>query len=88
MNRLHITIFALLLLLGQWGSFDHAYHQHDSGEVCDFCLSAQALDHAISASTPLVFATSFQIFQPRSHQLHTSDNSFHYFTARAPPRFI
>ena len=88
MNRLHITIFALILLLGQWGSFDHAYHQHDSGEACDYCLSAQALDHAITPAMPFVFAPSFQQFQPEPIWKHISNSSVRYYAVRAPPRFI
>lgn len=88
MNRLHLTIFALLLLLGQWGSFDHAYHEHDSGEACDYCLSAQALDHAITPAIQFVFTPSFEEFQPHLTKQNLSSNTVRYYAARAPPRFL
>jgi len=88
MNRLHLTIFALILLLGQWGNIDHAYHEHDSGEVCDFCLSAQALDHAITPAIQCVFAPSFHQTLSQQVQGYVSANGARYYAARAPPRFI
>lgn len=88
MNRLYLTIFAFILLLGQWGSFDHAYHQHDTGEVCDYCLSAQALDHAIVPAIQFVFTPSFEEFQPDLTKQHTSSSRVRYYAARAPPRFL
>ncbi len=88
MNRLHITIFAVILLFSQWGSADHVYHLHDSAEVCDYCLSAHALDHAISSVTQYVFTPSFQQFQPELLWMPVSSNDIHYYSVRAPPRFI
>lgn len=88
MNRLTPTIFAFILLLGQWGSFDHAYHQHDTGEVCDFCLSAQVLDHAIAPAIHFVFTPSFEVFQANLTKQLSANSTARYYAARAPPRFI
>lgn len=88
MHRLHITLFALIILLGQWGGIDHAYHEHDTGEVCDFCLSAQALDNAITPALQFVFTPSFHQFQPELVLGYVSKNNARYYAARAPPPFI
>lgn len=88
MKRLYIPVFVLVLLLTQWGSLAHDYHIHDSGEGCDYCLSAHALDYAISPSGQHFFESSFSQLQPEKVWLRTSKNGFHYYIARAPPRFI
>jgi len=88
MSRLYITVLALILLLGQWSSIDHAYHQHDSAEACDYCLSAQTLDHAATPATLFVFAPSFKVFKSDLISELTFKSHFRYFAARAPPRFI
>ena len=88
MKRLPLIIFTLILLLGQWGSLDHAYHEHNSGENCDFCISAKSLDHAVSTSISLVFSQSCH--QCFSEQINKSITKIdiHYYIARAPPFFI
>jgi hypothetical protein len=88
MKHLYIPILVLVLLLTQWGSLDHDYHVHDSGESCDYCLSAHALDHAVTPTLLNIFESSFIQFQ--SHQLSevVSKKSFRYYAVRAPPRFI
>ena len=88
MNRLHITIFALILLLSQWGNIDHVYHLHDSAAACDYCLSAHVLDHAIVPTASIVFTPSFHQLRLESAGLTVSRNNFRYYPVRAPPRFI
>lgn len=88
MNRLYMPIFVLFLLLAQWGSFDHAYHMHDSGDVCDYCLTAQALDHAATPTIQLVFVPSYHLTRAEQAWGYVSINRARYFEARAPPRFI
>ena len=88
MNRLYMPVFVLLILLAQWGSLNHAYHVHESGDVCDYCLSAQALDHVITSTIQFVFASSFQQFQSEQMREDASIQSVRYYAVRAPPRFI
>ena len=88
MNRLHITFLALLLLLGQWGSFDHLHHAHDSGEVCDYCLQAQGLDHAVVPVTQHIAVKFSHQSQPAQVYASTSDSPLRYYSVRAPPRSI
>lgn len=88
MNRLHITVFAVILLFSQWGSADHVYHEHDAAEACVYCLSAQALDHAIASATPPVFPPSFQQFQPELLCMSVFSIDILHYSVRAPPRFI
>ena len=88
MKRLHFTILAITLLLSQWGSIDHLYHAHQSGEVCDYCVSAQPLENAVNSgesSIVVVKATSVQADQTQT----TYAESFtRHYAARAPPRLI
>lgn len=88
MKRLHFIILTAILLLSQWGSIDHVYHEHIAGEVCDFCISAQPLDNAVSSSfqsTPLAKQTQKPVVLA---QELTSKSIARYYAARAPPRLI
>lgn len=88
MKHLHLIILAVTLLLSQWGSIDHVYHDHKSGEVCDYCLSAQPLDEAVTSSfqsTPLIKQTQ----RPEVlAQESISKSVTRCYAVRAPPRFI
>lgn len=90
MKQLFLTFLAIFIILGQQGSFEHAYHDHDHdmGEVCDYCLSGKSLDHlainslqSIAPTFDLQWKNAFVL--PVIYKSHTS-----YFAARAPPRFI
>jgi len=90
MKRLHLIILALFLLLGQLSGFDHFSHDHDheSGEVCDYCLSAQSLDHAVTVSSSLLVADHKPHWQSESVKSFIANNSIRFYAVRAPPRFI
>lgn len=88
MKRLHLIFLTLFLLLGQLGSLDHVYHEHESGEVCDYCLGAQSLDHAVTVSHTSVTPISIsQSLHELTHEFFPGKTS-RYYAARAPPRFI
>ena len=88
MNRLHITALVLVLLLSQWGSIDHVYHVHDTAEVCDYCLSAQVLDHAVTSIDQIPVVSPFFQYQPGQASLSVFENGFNHYAARAPPQYI
>lgn len=85
MKRLHYVIFTAILLLSQWGSIDHVYHEHTAGEICDYCIGSQPFDNAVShsfQSAPFVK----QIQQPELlAKGFTSKNITRYYAVRAPP---
>jgi len=86
MKNLYLSILAVLLLT-QWGDLSHDYHVHDSAETCDYCLSAQALDHAV---TPELLSFSDQAVSLNSTEtvfVSVTKSGFYNYTARAPPRF-
>jgi len=86
MKNLYLSILAVLLLT-QWGDLSHDYHIHDSAEACDYCLSAQALDHAVA---PELLSFSDQTVSLNSTELvfpSVTKSGFYNYTARAPPRF-
>lgn len=88
MKRLHYIIFTAILLLSQWGSTDHVYHEHVAGEACDYCINAQPLDNVVSSSyqsAPLIKQTQkpFVLVQES-----TSKSITRYYAVRAPPRLI
>jgi len=88
MKRLHLIILTVTLLLSQWGTIDHVYHDHTVGEVCDYCVSAKLFDHAAPSS----FQTTRVIIQTQQAetlaQASTSQSITHYYNVRAPPRLI
>jgi len=87
MKQLYIITLALVILLSQLGSIEHAYHEHDSGEACEYCLSAHSFDAAILTAefTTPVYPLSFHINQP-TLSLFT-ESRFNHYSARAPPSF-
>lgn len=88
MKALNVTIFAVLLLLGQWGSLDHVYHEHDSSEVCDYCIQKQGSDQAVEEGIQPVIA-AFNHCDPSGQYSNTfSNRNIRGYEARAPPRSI
>lgn len=88
MNRLHLIILTVTLLLGQWGSIDHVYHDHAASEVCDFCISAKSFDHAVASSFQATTLTKQTQQAETLLQASTSQGVIHYYAVRAPPRLI
>ena len=88
MKLIHLIILTVTLLLSQWGTIDHVYHEHTAGEVCDYCVSAKSFDHAVTSSvqTTTVFKQTQQANMLA--QASTSQSVTRYYSARAPPRFI
>lgn len=88
MKRLHFIILTVTLLLSQWGSIDHAYHAHKSGEVCDYCIGAQSLDHAVISTVQSIAVVKQTPVQEEQNQTSLTKTFTRYYAARAPPRFI
>jgi len=88
MKRRHFIILTAFLLLSQWGSIDHVYHAHKAGEVCDYCISGQSLDHAVGHSVKAVAVVKQTFVQPELTQASVSKSFTPTYAARAPPRFI
>lgn len=87
MKPLYTITLALVILLSQLSSIEHAYHDHDTGEACEYCLSAQALDAAVltpELKTP-VHSLSFQLKQLKLSNF--TESCFTYYAARAPPSY-
>ncbi len=88
MTRLHILVITLFLILGQWSSFEHAFHDHQASEVCDFCLNKKPLEqlatNSIQTFNPISLSQWYDQLTPRL----AFNNKLSYFSARAPPRFI
>ena len=88
MKRLLLTFFALIIILVQQGSLEHAYHEHAAGEICDYCLNSKSLDHfTVNSAQPVVHTVSLQWKFEYSHSVILTSHT-RYFSARAPPRFI
>jgi len=88
MKQLHLIFLTLFLLLGQWSSLEHDYHDHESGEICDYCLNAQPLDHAVTNSVELGISNEPTHQQDELAQEFISKSNIRYYSVRAPPRFI
>ncbi len=85
MKRLLILSISLFLLLGQWGSLEHLYHDHHSGEACDYCLQLKSLDQLGTDTAQNSLMTnryrSFEQSIPQFISLLSSS----FFSIRAPP---
>ena len=88
MNRLNFIILAVTLLLSQLGSLEHAYSEHESGEVCDYCVSTPSLDHAINGSVSLHLSSRSSQQHNDQAQAFFSAKTIHFYAARAPPHLI
>lgn len=88
MKRLHLIILTATLLLSQWGTIDHVYHEHTAGEVCDYCVSAKSFDHAsLSSSLSTIVIKQTQQAEIQAQASIAKTVSRHY-ASRAPPRLI
>ena len=88
MKRLNLIILTVTLLLSQMGTLDHAYSEHQSGEVCDYCLSVPSLDHAITSSVETDFSNKASQQHNELIQESLPANAIRFYAARAPPRLI
>ncbi|MDH5395317.1 MAG: hypothetical protein OEW97_03515 [Gammaproteobacteria bacterium] len=88
MKRLHFIILAVTLLFSQWGSIDHVYHAHKAGDVCDYCITAQSLDHAVSHAVPTLGVVKQTNIQQALPQFSVTKNVTRHYGARAPPRLF
>ena len=88
MKRLYILTLAISILLSQWGSIDHVYHEHAAGEVCDYCISTPSLDNALGYDHNIDFSnnTLQSSGEITSELLITS--TVRIYAARAPPRLV
>lgn len=88
MKRLPLIFITLIILFGQWGSLEHVYHDHKSGEACDYCLKAQPLDHAVTSAFQLGISNAPVHPGVEEVQAFISRSTIYYYSVRAPPRFI
>lgn len=85
MKKLNFLIFAALLLFSQMGMLDHAYSEHHSGEVCDYCISTPSLDNALTSSTHINFSlNASQQHVVLAQTIETSDSFRFYYCTRTP----
>jgi len=74
-----------VFLISQWGSIDHAHHQHDSGEVCDYCIGSKNLEHMTGDShtrnLPVILYSHLDSFPADNYQPAFIAN----YNGRAPP---
>ena len=88
MKRLYLAVFLVVLLLTQLGSLGHDYHIHDSGDVCEYCISAQGLDHVITPAVSSVTVPTSHYLQTEISRVVIFNSVLRGYAARAPPRFI
>lgn len=88
MKRFNLIILTLTLLLSQMGILDHVYNEHQSGEVCDYCISAPSLDHAITSSVQTDFSNNISQQHNKLTQQSLNASAIRFYAARAPPRLI
>ena len=85
MRHYLFILLAVITLLSQWVLVEHAYHEHDSGEVCAVCLVASTHDHAITPNLPAPsIAASFTIGEQLPQQ-GAGRRTVRHYASRAPP---
>jgi len=88
MKKRILIILTLLVLFGQWANLEHAYHEHSHGEICEYCLSAQPLDHAVvDSANSFTLAKGANTLQTGFKE-STPIFNIRYYSSRAPPRSI
>ena len=88
MKRLHFAIIMITLLLSQWGVIDHAFHEHEAGEVCDYCISAKPFDDAVTSSDVIVVPNKQTQTPAVLLKTAHSKTRNHFYSVRAPPHLI
>jgi hypothetical protein len=96
-NRRWFThLLSLVLLCAQLGLVAHAStHMGEEGDapvaqVCDYCVSSSALQHAAGGGTPFEFAVtvSRDSAVDAREAIEPARAGFTAFRSRAPPRFL
>lgn len=82
-----ITLLAVITLLSQWGWLEHGYHDHDSGEVCELCVSV-AGHVAIPPGTAQPLPRSHNHLEPSTHLVSLLSAAPRFYSTRAPPLFL
>ena len=86
-QRLSILLFALTILLTQWGLLAHQFAEHEHGHVCELCVVAASHQDILPSSAPLL--SSVQHLSPYlgiipAVRVHTVE--LFSQPIRAPPR--
>lgn len=87
MRKPLIILLTLLSLLSQWAWVEHAYHEHDAGEICEICLLGHAQAHAAVPSTLPLTASYPEHFERPQHSRQAARPAFTRQNIRAPPVF-
>ena len=88
MKRLPFLILAATLLLSQIGTLDHLYSEHQSDDVCDYCLSVPSHGNALTNAVKTDFSNNAtQQYNELAQATHFV-SSPRYYATRAPPRLI
>jgi len=88
MKRLSSIILTFFLLFGQFGSLEHAYHDHQESELCEFCLKLQPFEHITDNSIQLYIPANNSQCQNETVSELSVNRKLSYFAARAPPFLI
>ena len=88
MKRRLLIILAFLVLFGQWANIEHAYHDHIDGGVCEYCLSAQPLDHSLVDCTHAFIVAKTSYLHDAGFNDSTPIITVRYYSSRAPPHSI
>ncbi|MCW8919361.1 MAG: hypothetical protein OQL08_11185 [Gammaproteobacteria bacterium] len=79
-----ITLLAVITLLSQWGWLEHGYHDHESGEVCELCVSA-AGHVAILPGTTQPLPLTHTSLEPPTPLVSLLSAAPRFYPTRAPP---
>lgn len=81
-------LFLTLFVVGQWELIEHVYEDHPDETLCELCLAANSLDHAIhSQSAELQLEVQAQSGETIATTPYAQAH-VRYYAARAPPYFL
>jgi hypothetical protein len=89
LQRLPLLLLLLALLTAQWGWLAHEHQAHDSGQVCEVCVSGASLGHAVSGPSIHTFSQGAVVHHDTPLLHDTLLQAFYSpLLARAPPRLF
>ena len=85
MRRYILILLTVLTLFTQWGWLEHAYHDHDVDDSCEFCLFGHAYDQSITPNSLSLPTEPFRYGIAADRQEELPAQTTNHYTIRAPP---
>jgi len=88
MRSLFISILAVFFLFAQLDLTLHTYENHKDGQICELCVSASQLSHALHSQTAYVTLDIAFGYTDNFANSGKTHNRQYFYTPRAPPIYL